>query len=71
MSRRILVMTGGTRGFGRRMVERLLTEHQDWRIILLARPSAHVDELCATVEPTRLSIVHVDLASLASVERSS
>lgn len=70
MSHRILVMTGGTRGFGRRMVERLLAEFTDWRIILLARPSAHVSELAATADPARLGIVDVDLASLASVARS-
>lgn len=70
MSRRTLVMTGGTRGFGRRMVERLLAEYPDWRIILLARPSAQVSELAATADAARLSIVDVDLASLASVARS-
>lgn len=67
-SSRILVMTGGTRGFGRRMVERLLAEQPDWRVILLARPSAHVNELTAAIAaPHRLSIVDADLASLDSV----
>lgn len=70
MPHRILVMTGGTRGFGRRMVERLLAEHADWRVILLARPSTHADELVDIAHPARLSIVDVDLASLASVARS-
>ena len=67
-SSRILVMTGGTRGFGRRMVERLLAEQPDWQVILLARPSAHVNELTAAIAaPDRLSIVDADLASLDSV----
>jgi NAD(P)-dependent dehydrogenase (short-subunit alcohol dehydrogenase family) len=67
-SSRILVMTGGTRGFGRRMVERLLAEQPDWRVILLARPSTHVNELTAAIAaPHRLSIVDADLASLDSV----
>src|SRR5688572_10025671 len=70
MPHRILVMTGGTRGFGRRMVERLLAEHTDWRVILLARPSSHVSELAATSDPARLDIVDADLASLASIARS-
>ncbi|HWV80292.1 MAG TPA: SDR family NAD(P)-dependent oxidoreductase [Hyphomicrobiaceae bacterium] len=63
-------MTGGTRGFGRRMVERLLAEQPDWRVILLARPSAHVSEFAATADPARLSVVDADLANLASVARS-
>lgn len=52
------------------MVERLLAEQPEWRIILLARPSAHVSELAATADPARLSVVDADLASLASVARS-
>jgi NAD(P)-dependent dehydrogenase (short-subunit alcohol dehydrogenase family) len=68
---RILVMTGGTRGFGRRMVERLLADDGDWRVILLARPSQHVAELAASVAtPSRLNIVEVDLSSLTSAARS-
>jgi protochlorophyllide reductase len=50
------------------MVERLLAEQPDWRVILLARPSAHVNELTAAIAaPHRLSIVDADLASLESV----
>ncbi len=67
-SGRVLVMTGGTRGFGRRMVERLLRERPDWRVILLARPSVQLDALVA--EPAaaeRLTIVDTDLSKLASV----
>jgi NAD(P)-dependent dehydrogenase (short-subunit alcohol dehydrogenase family) len=63
---RVLVMTGGTSGFGRRMVERLVREHPDWRVILLARPSAHATALAADL-PERLAIVDTDLSSLASV----
>ncbi len=69
--RRTLVMTGGTRGFGRKMIERLITEHGDWRVILLARPSSHLDELVASVTASdRLQIVDADLANLSSVARS-
>jgi protochlorophyllide reductase len=65
---RVLVMTGGTRGFGRRMLERLLAEHQDWRVILLARASPHVATLEAAPSASgRVSIVDADLSSLASV----
>jgi len=65
---RVLVMTGGTRGFGRRMLERLLAEHQDWRVILLARASSHVATLQAAFAASgRVSIVDVDLSRLASV----
>jgi protochlorophyllide reductase len=65
---RILVMTGGTRGFGRRMLERLLAEHREWRVILLARPSPHVATLEAAFAASgRVSIVDVDLSRIASV----
>lgn len=68
---RVLVMTGGSRGFGRRMVERLLSEHDDWRVILLARASPHLSELKAAIaDPSRISVVETDLASLASVTES-
>lgn len=67
-SDRILVMTGGTSGFGRRVVERMISERPDWRIILLARPSPHVEALLADVGNSgRLTIVDADLSSLRSV----
>lgn len=64
---RILVMTGGTSGFGRRMVERILAERPEWSIILLARPSPRVDALRLTTGAERLTIIDTDLANLASV----
>jgi len=65
---RVLVMTGGTRGFGRRMLERLLAEHQEWRVILLARPSPHAATLeAAHATSGRISIVDVDLSRVAAV----
>ncbi len=68
---RVLVMTGGSRGFGRRMVERLIADHSDWRVILLARRSQHLADLEASVsDPSRLSVVDTDLSSLASVVES-
>ena len=65
---RVLVMTGGTRGFGRRMVDRLLAEFADWRVILLARPSPQLSALAADPSvASRLTIIDTDLSSLASV----
>jgi NAD(P)-dependent dehydrogenase (short-subunit alcohol dehydrogenase family) len=69
--RKHLVMTGGTSGIGRHVLERLLDEHPSWRITLLARPSYRVDELRAL--PTargRLAVVLADLADLRSVDRA-
>lgn len=66
---RILVMTGGTSGFGRRVVERLIGERPDWRILLLARPSPQAQSLAAAAAGSgRLEIIDVELASLVSVE---
>lgn len=65
---RILVMTGGSSGFGRRMIERLLAERPEWRIILLARHSPRVEALKAdTAGSDRLTIVDADLSNLTSV----
>ena len=67
----VLVMTGGTSGFGRRMLERLLHERPDWSVILLARRSPQAASLEAWAAASglvdRLRIVACDLASLASV----
>lgn len=66
-----LVMTGGTSGIGRRVLERLLAERPDWSIVLLARPSARVDELKTVPGASeRLITVQADLASLGSVGRA-
>ncbi len=65
---RVLVMTGGTRGFGRRMVERLLAGSPDWRIILIARPSPQLSALMAQPAAAgRITVVNADLSRLASV----
>ena len=61
-------MTGGTSGIGRRALQRLLDEHPQWEVILLARPSSRIGEMMALPGAAgRLAIVNVDLASLASV----
>jgi NAD(P)-dependent dehydrogenase (short-subunit alcohol dehydrogenase family) len=68
---RVLVMTGGTRGFGRHMVERLLNERPEWHVILLARPSEHLDALVsAAFAAGRLTVVDADLSRLASVDNA-
>src|SRR5262249_27392123 len=69
--RKWLVMTGGTSGIGRRALTRLLSEHVDWTVILLARSSPRVDELKALPGAgERLAVVDADLASLNSVGRA-
>jgi NAD(P)-dependent dehydrogenase (short-subunit alcohol dehydrogenase family) len=62
-----LVMTGGTSGIGRRVVERLLAEYPDWAIILLARLTARSRELEGMRGCERLTVIGTDLASLTSV----
>jgi NAD(P)-dependent dehydrogenase (short-subunit alcohol dehydrogenase family) len=66
-----LVMTGGTSGIGRRVLERLLVERPDWTIFLLARPSARFDELKAMPGAgQRLLTIEADLANLRSVNHA-
>ncbi len=65
-----LVMTGGTSGIGRRVVERMLAERAEWRVVLLARESPRSDELRTLAGAERLQTVAVDLASLVSVDRA-
>ena len=65
-----LVMTGGTSGIGRRVLERLLAEYQNWTIILLARQSARSRELGGMRRRERLTVIDADLASLKSVDRA-
>lgn len=70
-AQKLLVMTGGTSGIGRRALQRLLAERPDWSVILMARPSPHLDELRAVPDAAdRLTIVETDLARLASVDRA-
>lgn len=67
-SDKVLLMTGGTSGIGRRALERLLLERPDWTIILLARPSPQAETLRRLPGAgNRLVIVDADLASLQSV----
>jgi protochlorophyllide reductase len=62
-------MTGGTSGIGRRALDKMLQERQDWRVLLLARPSQRTADLEARYATSgRLEIVDADLASLQSVE---
>jgi NAD(P)-dependent dehydrogenase (short-subunit alcohol dehydrogenase family) len=67
IARKRLVMTGGTSGIGRRVVERLLAEYPDWAIILLARLTARSRELEGMRGCERLTVIGTDLASLRSV----
>jgi NAD(P)-dependent dehydrogenase (short-subunit alcohol dehydrogenase family) len=65
-----LVMTGGTSGIGRRVLERLLAEYPNWTIILLARQSARSREQWGMRGCERLTVIDTDLASLKSVDRA-
>jgi len=67
-ARKRLVMTGGTSGIGRRLIERLLVELPQWTIILLARQSPRARELLALSDIERLTVIEADLASLRSVD---
>src|SRR5215471_14261201 len=69
-ARNRLVMTGGTSGIGRRVLERLLAEYPNWTIILLARQSARSGELGGMRACERLTVIDTDLASLKSVDRA-
>ncbi len=64
-----LVMTGGTSGFGRRAVERLLGTYPEWRVILLVRDPRRADGLIAQAGD-RVLLVAADLASLESIDRA-
>lgn len=67
-----LVMTGGSSGFGRHALTRLLAERPEWRIALLARPSLKLETLTALPEAQgRLRIVETELSSLASVAHAA
>ena len=65
---RTLVMTGGTRGLGRAVVDRVLAL-PDWRIILLARGANPLPGLAPAVA-SRVDMVAADLADLRSVQRA-
>jgi len=52
-----LVMTGGTSGIGRRVIERLLAEYPEWALILLARLSARSRELWEMRGCERLTVI--------------
>jgi NAD(P)-dependent dehydrogenase (short-subunit alcohol dehydrogenase family) len=68
---KLLVMTGGTSGIGRRALERLLAERTGWHVILIARPSPRLDAVGALPGAEgRLTVVTADLASLRSVDRA-
>jgi len=71
VTRKVLVMTGGTSGIGRRALELLLSASANWTVILLARCSPRVDELKALPGAgARLRVVEADLANLAAVGRA-
>jgi NAD(P)-dependent dehydrogenase (short-subunit alcohol dehydrogenase family) len=70
-SQKLLIMTGGTSGIGRRALQRLLHERPNWSIVLLARPSPRLEELRALPgAANRLAVVDADLTRLASVDRA-
>src|SRR5215813_7874799 len=70
-SRKFCVMTGGTSGIGRGVVERLLGDWPDRRIVLIARSSPRIDELYAMPGAReRLCVINGDLASLKSVAQA-
>jgi NAD(P)-dependent dehydrogenase (short-subunit alcohol dehydrogenase family) len=69
-SRKLLVVTGATSGIGRRLIERILAQYEDWTINVLARPSLHSHELRRLGPPDRLAVFDVDLRSLQSVNRA-
>lgn len=62
-----LVMTGGTRGLGRRAIEKLL-QGPDWRVLVLARPSPEASELPERSD--RITVIPTDLADLHSVKQA-
>jgi NAD(P)-dependent dehydrogenase (short-subunit alcohol dehydrogenase family) len=69
VSRKCVVMTGGTSGIGRQTLKLLLSESGTFSVLLLARSSPRVEELWALPGAAeRLAIVDADLASLASVD---
>ena len=61
-------MTGGTRGLGRAVVDRVLAL-PDWRIILFARGANPLTGLAPAVA-SRVDVVAADLADLRSVQRA-
>lgn len=66
--RKILVMTGGTSGFGRRMLEKLLAGQPEWHVYLLARsPERAADLMRVPAAAGRVHIISADLANLRSV----
>jgi NAD(P)-dependent dehydrogenase (short-subunit alcohol dehydrogenase family) len=68
--RRYLVMTGGTSGIGRRVLQRLLRQCPEWTILLLARPSLRALTLEPSSHGRQLMVIEADLASLNSVDRA-
>jgi NAD(P)-dependent dehydrogenase (short-subunit alcohol dehydrogenase family) len=68
-SRKLLVVTGATSGIGRRLIERILVQHEDWTINVFARPSLRSREL-QRLSLDRLTVFDVDLRSLQSVNRA-
>jgi NAD(P)-dependent dehydrogenase (short-subunit alcohol dehydrogenase family) len=69
VSRKCVVMTGGTSGIGRQTLKLLLSESGTFSVLVLARSSPRVEELWALPGAAeRLAIVDAALASLASVD---
>lgn len=74
MASRIILVTGANRGIGRRLVERLLLESSDCRVLMTARSAEQGEKACAEVRAlgdfqTRLLFYPLDLLSSASISQ--
>jgi 3-oxoacyl-[acyl-carrier protein] reductase len=62
---RVAIVSGGSRGLGRRLVERLLD--QDWAVATFSRTAAPATELLATRYPSRYHWAAADLSDADSL----
>src|SRR5215472_821234 len=70
-ARKLCVITGGTSGIGCSVVARLLADWQNYRIIVVARPSPRISQLRTLPGASeRLSVVNGDLSSLGSIAKA-
>ena len=68
---KLCVITGGTSGIGCSVVARLLADWQNYRIIVVARPSPRISQLRTLPGASeRLSVVNGDLSSLGSIAKA-
>ena len=74
MATRLILVTGGNRGIGRRIVERLLLESSDCRVLMTARNSEQGEKVCSEIRALgnfegRLLFHPLDLLSAESITR--